>query len=416
MSKREIFNFLSIILLITSLLMIIANNMPILASYRWLWAPVFLLFTFFSYPNVFSQKIVRYALMYGFLFSGVLQYSLWIYASAWYKKAVFEDFYAMIVIVILFSILARNKYLREWRKLANLALLFLIITGIMTIIATSKNPEVVRASYSSGQFEIPEYKYLFRLGFGSYGYMAAIVCFFPILVYFLKENSAFLISKRIAIILIVFFSVVIVRAQIFANIMIAAVSLLLAFWGENKFKKNAIILVILFLVITSIPNSYWSGQVYKLSLHFKRNSTLNYKFSDFAMYLKNPEMGEGATGIDTRAVRYPMLFKVFISSPFLGDASYGSSYALELAHGGHLYWMSRLALWGVFGFIGYIIILKKIFKPVISMFDQKFKFYYNISLLSLVLLGLIKSLGGREPYIMLLIIIPGLYLSQNFSK
>ena len=58
-----------------------------------------------------------------------------------------------------------------------------------------------------------------------------------------------------------------------------------------------------------------------------------------------------------------MLFEAFKASPFFGDASYYSKYDTEMGHGGHLYWMSRLALWGVFGFLGYLLILYKILLP-----------------------------------------------------
>ena len=75
--------------------------------------------------------------------------------------------------------------------------------------------------------------------------------------------------------------------------------------------------------------------------------------------------------------------------------------------------MSRLALWGIFGFVGYLFILRQIFKPVLRIFDSEFRFYYYLSLGSTIVLGLIKNLGGREPYVMLLIIIPGLYFVKN---
>jgi hypothetical protein len=74
---------------------------------------------------------------------------------------------------------------------------------------------------------------------------------------------------------------------------------------------------------------------------------------------------------------------------------------------------------GIFGFMGYLFILRSIFKPVIRLFDEEFRFYYYLSLISIISLGLIKNLGGRENYIMLLIIIPGLYYyarQREYSK
>ncbi len=150
-----------------------------------------------------------------------------------------------------------------------------------------------------------------------------------------------------------------------------------------------------------------------MSGYFENGSQLKYKFKDFALYLENPKIVEDAsTGTGGRAARYPMLWRVFLGNPLFGDASYKSRYGYDLAHGGHLYWMSRLALWGILGFIGYLLILKNIFKPVVNIFDPKFKFYYQLSLMSIFTLGLMKNLTLKEPLIMLLIIIPGLYLLQ----
>ena len=414
MKIRKVFFQISVMLLVSSLFLIIANNVPVFMSYRWLWGPGFLVFSIFFYPKTISHQSVSSALIYGLLFAGILQYSLWIHAIDWYKKAVFEDFYALIVVVLLFAILFRQKYYLEWQKLAKIGLLFFIITGIMTLIATSINPLVVRASYSSGRYQMAEYDELFKLGFGSYGYMIAIVALIPVLVYFYKNNRKFWLSKKVIIILIFFFYVVLIRAQIIANIIIASIILIVAILGAEKFKKKIIIYGLLGVIFLAIPTRFWVEGFQNLSALFEPGSLLNYRFQDLAFYIENPEIAENSsrTAAAGRAARYPMLLNAFMENPFLGDASYGSNFSYELIQGTHLYWMSRLALWGLWGFIGYIFILRSIFKPVINMFDSNFKFYYQLSLLSVVALGLIKNLGGREPYIMLLIIIPGLYLSQ----
>jgi len=111
-----------------------------------------------------------------------------------------------------------------------------------------------------------------------------------------------------------------------------------------------------------------------------------------------------------------MLLEAFIHSPVFGDASYYSIYNYELEAGGHLYWMSRLALWGSLGFIGYIFILKKVFESVLRIFDNNFKFYYQLSLLGVLFLGFLKNLTFREPYILLFVIIPGFYFSKLIQK
>lgn len=50
---------------------------------------------------------------------------------------------------------------------------------------------------------------------------------------------------------------------------------------------------------------------------------------------------------------------------------------------------------------------------VVNVFSNEFKFYYILSLLTFVVIGFMKTLNGREPWLMLFIIIPGLYFSEQ---
>ncbi|APF20149.1 hypothetical protein Calab_0567 [Caldithrix abyssi DSM 13497] len=408
MSKHKIFYYIGVMLLISSLLMIVANNVPILASFRWLWAPVFLVFSFVEYLQSYNKQVL-YSLIYGLLYAGILQYTLWAYATDWYKHAIFEDFYAMVVVVIFHVILKNNYMIKNWIKLAKLGFISIIITGIMTIVATNINPMVVRASYSNLKYNLPGYLILERLGFGSYGYMAALIALIPILYFFIQRKTKIWFSRHMWIALLIFFLFVLIRSQIFANILIAAVILFLSISGVKKFKRNIFITLLFLFVFYSIPVKVWVNLFIDIGNFFSPITVLHNKFIDLASFIDNPNIYSSNTGIAYRANRYPLLFQAFLSRPFLGDASYNSAYEYALAAGGHLYWMSRLTLWGIFGFAGYIVILYKVFVPVLKMFNEEFRFYYFLSLLGVIILGFLKNLGGREPYIMLLIIIPGLY-------
>jgi hypothetical protein len=76
----------------------------------------------------------------------------------------------------------------------------------MTIIATEIDPIVVRASYSSFHQKIDNYDFLYRLGFGSYGYMTAAVALIPILVYLYKIQEKVLLPKVMYITKSIFYS------------------------------------------------------------------------------------------------------------------------------------------------------------------------------------------------------------------
>ncbi len=404
-------------LLVSSLLMVVANNVPVLASFRWLWGPVTLAIALVSFKNSINNRQVITVLIYGLLYCGVLQYSLWQHANDWYKNSILQDFYAMIVVVVFYSILYKNRYYKEWANLAKIGLVFFIITGIMTIVATQINPMIVRDSYNTSiRAFVKDLSFLEKFGFGSYGYMTALVALFPVLVFFIKKKNKVWLSKRGWIVLTIFFYFVLIRAQIFANILVVSMMLLIAFSGARKFKRSLFISFMVGVILISIPDSFWIDLLKGSSDYFNPNSEMNYKLNDMANFISNPNIYDPTTGAGSRAERYPLLLQAFSAQPITGDASYNSPFDYGMAVGGHLYWMSRLALWGVFGFMGYLIILSNIFKPVLKIFDKEFKFYYFLSLLSIIVLGMLKALGGREPYIMLLIIIPGLYFLQSASQ
>ena len=412
MPGRKTLYYIGIMLLVSSLLMVVANNVPIAASYRWVWGPVFLLFSLLYYSKTYNKQVAN-AFIYGIFYCGILQYTLWNYANDWYKKAIFEDFYALIVIIIFYAILSKKYYLKEWINFAKIGLVFFIITGIMTIVATEINPMVVRASYSSGKDYMQGYEFMQRLGFGSYGYMTALIALLPIIVSFIKKRKKIWLSRRNWIIILVFFYFVLIRSQIFVNILVASLVIILSIVSSKHFKKSMFFMVIIGGILLLIPAQVWVDLLTGLSGFFNPDSEIYFKLSDIASFIKSPDvLLDPSTGAAVRAERYPMLFDAFIAQPLFGDASYSSNYNTEMGCGGHLYWMSRLALWGILGFMGYLFILKNIFKPVIKIFNEEFKYYYYLSLLSIVIMGFIKNLGGRDIYIMLLIIIPGLYYLQ----
>ncbi|MHB2149536.1 hypothetical protein ACX8XP_10800 [Calditrichota bacterium LG25] len=412
MSIRKNFYLIAIMYLASSVLMIFANNVTLLGSNRFLWAPAVVGYSLLFYGRVYKEKQVIYAFMYGLLYCFLLQYTLWNNANSWYKKGILEDFYFLISSVVLYVVLYKYKFYNEWGKLGKIGIIFFIITGIMTIIATGINPMVVRASYSSGRFHMIGYGFLEKLGFGSYGYMTALISFFPIIIYFIKSEGKIWLTRNIWIILLIFFYFVLIRSQIFANVLVAGLIIGMSFAGAKKFKRSLFSSLLFTVIILIVPANTWASLFIDFSKYFNPHSMMYYKLNDIARFIENPDIFTSGTGTAYRMERYPMLFKAFIAQPFFGDASYNSKFTYELMVGGHLYWMSHLALWGIFGFIGYIILLKKIFTPVVNMFDTDFRFYYLLSVLSIVVMGLMKNLGGREIYIMLLIIIPGFYYLQ----
>ena len=407
MNKKKYFRLLSFALLITSSLMIVANNVPYLGSFRFFWEPLGLLSFIFFYPKVILNKMVINILLYGFLFTGILQYTLWNFASDWYKHSILEDFYNLVIFVFLAAYLLTAREFVFWGRLSKWGLYFLIITAIFTLVALQIAPTIIRESYSIDSNDIQGYSTLFKLGFGGYGFGISLVALIPVLVFFIKSESKIFFSKKALWILLSLVLITLVQMQIFANIIVATFLIIFSFISSKNRIKGFFLNILLALILSLIPSSNYVKVLTNFSSNFSIDSDIYYKLNDMANYID--KSNESKNGIETRSARYPELFNAFSAKPIFGDASYASYFQKELQNGGHLFWMSRLTLWGIIGFIFYLLILKNIFKPIHNLFDKEFRYYYGLSLFSVVVLGLIKNLAGREPYLMLLIIIPGLY-------
>ncbi|MDZ7721976.1 MAG: hypothetical protein U5R06_03895 [candidate division KSB1 bacterium] len=177
---------------------------------------------------------------------------------------------------------------------------------------------------------------------------------------------------------------------------------------DLKEEKQYSVLIAFFSIIY-IPKTIYADFFLYLSGYFDSTSVIHSKLTDFAIFIQMPEFTT-TTEAGGRAERYPILFKAFVPKPHLGTASSSETY--NIGGGGHLFWMNRLTQWGILGFSAFIYMLYTVYKKIHSLFDNEFGYYYSLSILAFVMLGLVKNIAGREPYLMLLIIIPGLYFTQ----
>jgi hypothetical protein len=376
-----------------------------MGSFAALWAPTTLVILIVTRPSTFIKGPLKILLLYGIIMIGILQYTLWSYMNDWNRYRIFAEFYYLLVITAIFFYYWSKLDFRRFALLSKWAFIFIIISLITTNIALYFDPNVIRQSAVSGNFT-PFQEKLFKLtGAMGYSYVQAVVCLIPILVYHIKNKKKMVFTPKILIVILILIFITEVRAQIFANVLVTAMIIILSFMATKKRRTSFIIVLLIGILFMIIPNSFYSDTFYFLSSFFDPDSEMYYKLTDFARFIKYE--GDTSTGLGNRAERYPMLFEALAASPILGDSSYESHINIEL--GAHIYWMNRLALWGIFGFSFFIFTLFKIFKSISSIFDADFKYYYFLSMAAIFLLGLTKTVGGREPWLMLIVIIPGLY-------
>lgn len=407
--KRK-FGIIDILILITiasTTLYFVFRNLPsISGSFAALWAPVILFLMFINRPITFTSKPMRYLLLYGVISVGILQYTLWKYMNDWNQIRILYEFYFLVVFTAIWSYYFGRRDLVRLALISKWSFIFIIITLITTNIALFIDPGIVRDSANNAEFTSFQVKVFNYSGAMGYSYIQAVICLIPILIYHIKNRVEMVFSRKILIAILILLLITEVRSLVFANIIVSVLMVLISFVSSKNIRISLITVSLIGVIFVSIPNSFYANSFYSLSSGFDQNSLMNKKLKSFAVFIENPEF-DNSTEIGGRAERYPLLFKSLSGSPFTGDASYESK--ITVLGGAHLYWMNRLAIWGIPGFLFFLFILFKIYKSISSNFDPGYRFYYLLSVMSLVLLGLLKAVGGREPWLMLVLVIPGLY-------
>jgi hypothetical protein len=391
--------------------MIAHNNAPMLLSAQFLWGPIFVLAIIFLEPRLFSNQIIFVNLIFFIAYGFILPKLLWTEMSDWYAYRQPIMFSQILLPILMFVWLQKVGGLKVWRLYSKIGIIFIIITCIMTIIATELDPTVVRVSYSDQEEGIRNFMFYRKLGIGSYGYMIALILLFPPLIYLIKKNG--IKAKRLLLVLLLIVFYTLLKAQIFANILVSCIAIVLAVSGSKNIRRSLSVSVLLLIVVFVLPKELWATIFVDLSSHFPKDSNVYYKLNDMAIFINQPEIFDTNTGAGGRMERYPLLWQIFIESPIWGDASYKSSFKYELDVGGHLFWMSRLTLWGTVGFAFFVYLLYLNFKTVYKSLSSDFRFYYLISVFAFILLGLTKSLTFLESFIVLFVIIPGLDIKDK---
>lgn len=397
------------IAVLTTLLYVVANNLPpIVGSFRFCWGPAVLILIFLTQCSAFGKKPMISLILYGAVSLSLLQYTLWGHMNDWNRSQLLNEFYALIVFSAIFFYYYVRRDFKGLAKLGKLSFFFIVITIIMTNIALFFDPLVVRQSASPGKFTSFQAQIFKITGAGGYSYMQALVCLIPVLIYHIKYRTQMIFSRKTLIVILSLIMITMIHAQVFANLLAAVAITILSCAGAKKTWESFVLVTLVAILFFAIPSSLYADMLIAISSYFDVNSHIYYKLNDFAFFIRYPEFG-GSTGAGLRAERYPLLFEAFIAAPLLGDASYNSSFAQNIAVGGHLYWMNKLTIWGIGGFLFFMFVLSQIYKSIRSLFDDHFGFYYFLSVVAFILLGLMKNIAGREPFLMLIVVIPGLY-------
>ena len=167
----------------------------------------------------------------------------------------------------------------------------------MTNIALFFDPMVIRQSAFPDGFT-PFQAQIYKItGAGGYGYMQALVCLIPVLVYHIKYRTQMIFSRKILIVLLLLIMITMIRAQVFANLLAAVAITILSYAGAKKARKSFVLVTLVVILFLAIPSSLYADMLIAISSYFDPDSHIYHKLKDVAFFIRYPEfVGTTDTG------------------------------------------------------------------------------------------------------------------------
>lgn len=383
------------------------NLPPIIGSHH-LWTIIWFLSIIFLYPKIFKNKLFILLLIYGFFIVLILLNTLWANIDPWNKKQIINEFYVFSVAISVLTYFRLEQDYEGFALIIKWTLLFIFVSAIMSIITAYINPLYARDLTGISAFSESERVKILgytKYGGGNYSFASALVCLFPMLIYLYKSNDNSIFKKYQILLMGIIFFYALIKMQIVANILVAFIIIILSLLGRKNLKKSIGIYIILLILIVVIPSHIYAELFYNVANIFDTNSEIYFKLNEMGTFFITGGTVEN-NAISGRYARYPLLMQSFLSNPLWGGKEWN----------GHLFWMNKLAVYGLLGTLPFIYIIYYYVKKNIKYFDDEFSFYFLLSIFSIIGLGLMKALMGRELWYTFFIILPGFYYLQYLKQ
>jgi hypothetical protein len=405
----KLFRLLATMLLVSALLPLVFNNLPPVVRSHHIWTALWGCALFFFRPGVLFTKTMLLVMVNWVIVLCIANDVVWVNMDEEAKRMIYLEYYEIAVALSVITYFRESRDYEGLARVVRVALICIVITALMSVFVSYINPMFARdiigvenASITDKE-EILSFK---QFGGGGYGFYSGIICLLPILIYYYKNPSESIWSRKVILFFIVLFCYCLLRVQIFANLLIAVLIMVLSLVGTKKLKKSLFFMVVVSLILYLLPSEFYIDLLTNLSSLFPRDSHVRFKLEDMALFIRN-----GAEpGVDTEAAirveRFPLLWESFSDEPFTGGKYYNH----------HLYWMNKLATFGLLGFLPFVILLLVVFTSEVRRYPPAFRLYLLLAIFSMIFLGVIKALFGRDLWYIFFIIAPGLYYTKLLKE
>jgi hypothetical protein len=421
LSKKKYLYFIALMLMTSTFLPLVFSNLPTVIGSHHLWTIIWSLSLLVMYPRIFFCKRMVYIYLYG-LITFIATNTILNRIDDWNYRSLFMELY---IITIGASVITYFLQIKDYKGLAMLtkwSMVFIFITAIMTIVSSGIDPLYARNITGLKSFDLRSEQEAImnfrRLGGGNYSTAATFMCLFPILIYYFKNASISPFSKLVLSVFFIITFFALIGMQFFANILVAVSIIVIAIMGTKRLNTSILVVCILTTLIFIIPSQSYVNALYSASNYFEKESELNKKFLDLAIFIESgAQIEDTETTTGGRIERYPALLEVFIKKPLFGcyflSSKYESGYNND---GAHLYWMNKLTTTGIIGLLLFIYIPYNFIRKTLPYLMSSYKFYYLTAALAILLYGFMKVIDGRETWYTFFILLPGLSYMPLLKK
>lgn len=311
--------------------------------------------------------------------------------------------YAWIALPITMNLhyILSNDY-KGYRFVTLVALLFIFITSVTSIIGLNIYPEASRTMAVGVEARDYMFHNLYRkMGIATYGfYIIVMILIIPMGYYLKMMKHKYLKILCVFALLISIYSIY--KGQHTTILLFAVVGFVISLFNVSKNFKTKLVITICLLVFfysslseslkniaDSLPESSVSVRLRDISQTIKENN-YNTKTSD--SYFVSERLSRTEYSLD-----------MFLASPIIGSGKAS----------GHSFWLDRLALYGLVGFIPIIMTIISSIKLNICRFSYSYRMYYYLALSMMVLFGSIKNMSLTEIFIGFIFLMPGIYYIYN---
>ena len=410
---QTLFRILAILTMGRIFLPIVFTNIPFPFSsilvYTFLWVGGCIL----VYPDILISKRLRYIYLFIFVFVFGIEI-LWqdrivgwgdLLNYNWLLSEIIPVFLAILI----FTYFLRTKDLKGMAYVVAIALVFITITSLTSIIGLNKYPmaarELAGALTKTGREDL--IAYYSSIGIASFGFFTALSFVFPVLIYKYKIlwKNRFSYLWLIYGVMLLMFIVALIEAKYTMAIIFAFTFAIISLIKIKDQRKLIYISVCIVIIIISIPTQYISGLLYNVSELFEGTLT-EERISDLAQTIENPVIDRAAeTHVGSKLGRIPLLFESIISNPITGG---GANY-------GHNFWLDRLSMFGIIGIIPWFLIIYNQLKTNLKILGDDFKPYYLLSMIAFISAGFINNMSGHQMFSIVFFVIPGIYFLKYIN-